>query len=223
MGLDADSKILTPYGPNGSLRGIDRKYKKTKNESRDMKAKTVIFTESDLKNIVTESVKRILGESVEDINTLLSQACDGVLSIGGIECNRDASYVSMMTPEEMAMVERGEYPVIWTIYLGGREFRSPRYFNDAYEAEAECEQILKKIRFYDIAKMNKKSFHDTVAAKYGEDWDEDDVEFEFDEFDYDDELVGASIGCFGYFEDYDDNRELDFDIELSNSGFGFYD
>ena len=161
--------------------------------------------------------------SGEDINTLLSQACDGVLSMGGIECNRDASYVSMITSEEMEMVESGEYPVIWTIYLNGREFRSSHCFDTVEEAEAECEEILKKIRFYDIAKMNQKSFYNAVAAKYGEDWDEDDVEFEFDDFNHDDELVTASIGCFGYFDDYYENSELDFDVELSNDGFGFYD
>lgn len=64
----ADSEILTPYGPNGSLRGIDRKRKKiakdNNNESKNMNmTKNVIkLTESQLKNIIKESVGKILKE-----------------------------------------------------------------------------------------------------------------------------------------------------------------
>lgn len=49
---DADSRILTPRGPNGSLRAIDRKYKKRKDESQELRGKTIIITESQLRDII---------------------------------------------------------------------------------------------------------------------------------------------------------------------------
>ena len=49
---DADSRILTPRGPNGSLRGIDRKAKKRKDESQELRGNTIIITESQLRDII---------------------------------------------------------------------------------------------------------------------------------------------------------------------------
>lgn len=48
----ADKEILTPYGPNGSLRGIDRKRKKL--------AKNEHINKSELNYIINETVNRIL-------------------------------------------------------------------------------------------------------------------------------------------------------------------
>ena len=64
----ADKEILTPRGPNGSLRGIDKKRKKNnktnKNESKIMSKKnTIRLTEQDLKRVISESVKKVLNEN----------------------------------------------------------------------------------------------------------------------------------------------------------------
>lgn len=58
----ADNEILTPYGPNGSLRGIDRKRKKLAKQQNALQESTNILylTENDLKYIIQECVKRIL-------------------------------------------------------------------------------------------------------------------------------------------------------------------
>jgi hypothetical protein len=61
----ADSEILTPYGPNGSLRGIDRKRKKLaaqRNAQQESinRDKILNLTENDLKYIIQECIKRIL-------------------------------------------------------------------------------------------------------------------------------------------------------------------
>jgi hypothetical protein len=58
----ADSEILTPYGPNGSLRGIDRKRKKLAKQQNALQESTNILylTENDLKYIIQECIKRIL-------------------------------------------------------------------------------------------------------------------------------------------------------------------
>ena len=58
----ADSQILTPYGPNGSLRGIDRKRKKLAKQQNALQESTNILylTENDLKYIIQECIKRIL-------------------------------------------------------------------------------------------------------------------------------------------------------------------
>lgn len=49
---DADRRILTPRGPNGSLRAIDRKAKKRKDESQELRGNTIIITESQLRDII---------------------------------------------------------------------------------------------------------------------------------------------------------------------------
>lgn len=58
----ADREILTPYGPNGSLRGIDRKRKKLAKQQNALQESTNILylTENDLKYIIQECIKRIL-------------------------------------------------------------------------------------------------------------------------------------------------------------------
>lgn len=58
----ADSEILTPYGPNGSLRGIDRKRKKLARQQNALQESTNILhlTENDLKYIIQECIKHIL-------------------------------------------------------------------------------------------------------------------------------------------------------------------
>ena len=62
----ADKEILTPRGPNGSLRSIDKKRKKvakdnSKNESKSIRNKNVIkVTESQSKKIIFETIKNIL-------------------------------------------------------------------------------------------------------------------------------------------------------------------
>jgi len=59
----ADTEILTPYGPNGSLRGIDRKRKKLAQQQQQEsinKTNTIQLTENELKSVIMECVKRIL-------------------------------------------------------------------------------------------------------------------------------------------------------------------
>lgn len=154
---------------------------------------------NDIRYIVEETTRRILRESTES-EDLIAQACDAILDIGGIEIPADADYEQWVTDEEREIVENDEYPIIWVVNLGDRNFRSQGYFETIEEAEEDCEKVLNAINFYGIAEM-----------------------YETDD-DYDlQEVVSASIGGFGYFEDYDGNTEFEFEAELSNTGFGFYD
>ena len=83
----ADKEILTPYGPNGSLRGIDRKRKKlakdniNKNESKDMAKNTIRLTESQLKQMISETVKNILKEN----DDFQAHGYRGTSNWGGLE------------------------------------------------------------------------------------------------------------------------------------------
>ena len=187
-------------------------------ESVDMR-----LNANDIRYIVEETTKRILRESTEGDGPF-EQAYKILSSMGATEVPENTGWGNwepILTKDEMRMVQNDEYPIIWTITLGDRKFRSQGCFETLEEAESDCEDILKAINFYELTEMNKKSFNDAVTAKYGEGWTEDDTEFEFDDFDCDD--VHASIGALGFFDNYDGNPELDFEIELSNIGFGFYD
>lgn len=180
---------------------------------------------NDIRYIVEETTRRILRESTEGGDPF-EQAYKILLSMGVTEVPENVGWGNwepMLTEEEMRMVQNDDYPIIWTITLGDRYFRSQGCFETVEEAESDCEKILKAINFYELAEMHKKSVNDAVTAKYGEGWTEDDVEFEFDEFDYDVDRVCAAVGAFGFFENYDGDSELDYEIELSNVGFGFYD
>ena len=208
--------------PAEFMRIAKERYNNEIQESNTMKLNL-----NDIRYIVEEVTRRILRESTEGEN-LMAQACEKLLSIGAIEVPENVGWGNwepMLTKEEMRIVQNNDYPIIWTITLGDREFRSQGCFETVEEAESDCENILKAINFYELAEMYKKSFNDTVTAKYGEGWTEDDTEFEFDEFNYDVDRVCAAVGGLGYFDAYEEGGEpeLDYEIELSNVGFGFYD
>ena len=208
--------------PAEFMRIAKDRYMKEINECKNMKLNI-----NDVRYIVEEVTRRILKESTEGEN-LMAQACEKLLSMGAIEVPENVGWDNwepMLTEEEMAMVQNDDYPIIWTITLGDREFRSQGCFETVEEAESDFENILKAINLYEIAEMHKKSFNDAVTAKYGEGWTEDDTEFEFDEFNYDVDRVCAAVGGLGYFDAYEEGKEpeLDYEIELSNVGFGFYD
>ena len=63
----ADNRILTKRGPNGMLRGIDKRRNKMNKNENIMKQNTIKLNESSIRKMVAESVKRVLKEMDEFI------------------------------------------------------------------------------------------------------------------------------------------------------------
>lgn len=167
---------------------------------------------NDIRYIVEETTRRILRETTEGGGPF-EEACNMLLNMGTIEYSDDEGPESTISDEEMQIIEQGEYPIIWTIGIRERNFRSPNYFESIEDAEEDCEKVLQEINFYELAKMSENSIANLD---------------DFDSLDYDtfmnlEEPVYAGVGGLGYFEDYHGNRQLEYEGELSNLGFGFYD
>ena len=165
---------------------------------------------NDIRYIVEETTKRILRESTEGGDPF-EEACNMLLNMGAQEYDINESTESMISDEEMQIIEQGEYPIIWTIGIRERNFRSPNYFESIEDAEEDCEKVLQEINFYELAKMGENSIMN---------FDDDD---DFYPEGGVDEPVYAGVGGLGYFEDYYGNQQLEYEGELSNVGFGFYD
>lgn len=167
---------------------------------------------NDIRYIVEETTKRILKESVEGGDPF-EEACNMLLNMGTIEYSDDEGPESTISDEEMQIIEQGEFPIIWTIGIRERNFRSPNYFESIEDAEEDCEKVLQRINFYELAKMSENSIANL----------EDFEALDYDTFMNLEEPVYAGVGGLGYFEDYHGNRQLEYEGELSNLGFGFYD
>ena len=105
-----------------------------------MKKQIIRLTESDLHNIIKESVKSILSENygIEDEYNDYDDDNDDTI-------NEDALYD-------------------WHIYIYEDEYHSDIKFNSEEEAIADCDKKLEELNFYQLAKENDNDGDENVVA-----------------------------------------------------------
>lgn len=113
----------------------------------DMAKNTIRLTESELKRIITESVKRILKEN--ENGDMLEKACQTLLNLGLREGTCD-DYMKNVTESGYKKMMSGKDIYMWVISVGDRCFFSKHNFPRESLAEKNCEKYLQVINFYEI-------------------------------------------------------------------------
>ena len=216
--VDGDKTIYVNDNLKRSVEGIDinpksfteivkQRYFKDLNENKGINNNNMRLTESDLKYIITESVRRIVNEAMEQNE--IDMICEKILSMGGIEVNGE-----MLSPEEMELVKNGAGFCKWYITIGDRTFTSPNRYNfedDMYDedetmengpspeemAADDCEKILTQINFYELGKNHNP-------------WDEENLYV--DEYAGDVSVYATVEAFFNY------NGEIESDTCMVNNG-----
>ena len=118
-----------------------------KNKKNMNRKNTIRLTESELKRMITESVRRVLKEN--ENRDMLDKICQTLLNLGLREGTYD-DYVKNVTDSGYKRMMSGKDTYIWVISVGDRCFFSKHNFPRERLAEKNCEKYLQMINFYEI-------------------------------------------------------------------------
>lgn len=157
-----------------------------------MKRQVIRLTESDLKNIIKESVNRILNEN----------------SYGYENFDDDNYDDSDFDDDEFNM----KMLYNWHIHILGDNYESEQTFEKESDAIADCDKKLEELNFYEMAKIYNKNYddeEDIIFKIYNKDYDDEAVIASIDswlaepsmEDEYDNEPDTVLVNCgFGWYD-----------------------
>ena len=114
-----------------------------------MRNKNIIkLTESELKKIISESVKKVLKENIEE--GTLNAACQKLLELGLRESNGYGNEYEYLTVSGKERLQARKTVFAWTIQIGDRMFVSKHNFATESLAERNCNKYLNAINFNEL-------------------------------------------------------------------------